>query len=882
MKKRQKILLIADFTENSRDYAYFLESDPHYEYEVIQTATGQEGVKYYQEISPDLVLLQQPLPDYNALEFLELLKSSAKSSPYPLMILTPAESESLALEAVEKGAQDYLLLDSLTPTNFVHRVRTTLKHLEITHKSRQQPQILTIAANLPLPAYRFIYHHDGQISMPYVGEGVDILFGLSRDEIMAHPEAILGKIHPEDQVNLAAAIDRVKNSDSFDNFADFWEYRLVNDSGKTTWVRDCAKFSRNGQQDLILDGVLIDITEIKEKEAHYRRILETDQASFPEDIMLVDMGIESYLGVPLINSEGQTLGLIAVLSHSPLPEHPITVEILQIFAARATAELERQKILQELEERVKQRTEQRDKIILELNQEIEERKKIELALEEKQKFIESVADNSPNILYICDLTEKRNIYRNQQMFYMLGYTTEDMEKSGFDIINELIHPDDKNSIQSHREKLINVPDGVVLEVQYRIRHKDGKWLWVLSRDSVFKRDSKGQVSQIIGAVQDITKRRNAEQALRDSEESYRRLVELIPYGIQESDLQGTITFTNPAYDMMYGYPSGSCVGSKIWDNIVDESQKVFLREYIHTVQNEQPEFTCFFIKNYTKNNRIIDIQIDWNYKRDPQGKVIGFVSVISDITQRLQAEREIESALATERELNQLKSQFIDIASHEFRTPLTTILGSTQFILKRHAQLSQTKKLEYLQRIKDATLQMTELMEDILSISCAEANKISIRPVSINLEPFCYELIHELSLGIGAGYHYNLEFSSLPEINLDAKLLRHILSNLLGNAAKYSPKESFIDLKVDYIDDKVIFKVADSGIGISSEDQPHIFESFHRGKNVENIPGTGLGLHIVKQYVDLLNGTIEVQSQLGNGSTFLVSLPQLENISKNQ
>jgi signal transduction histidine kinase len=176
---------------------------------------------------------------------------------------------------------------------------------------------------------------------------------------------------------------------------------------------------------------------------------------------------------------------------------------------------------------------------------------------------------------------------------------------------------------------------------------------------------------------------------------------------------------------------------------------------------------------------------------------------------------------------------------------------------------------------------MTELMEDILSISCAEANKISIRPVSIDLESFCHELIHELSLGIGVGYHYNLEFSSLPEINLDAKLLRHILSNLLGNAAKYSPRESFIDLKVDYIDDKIIFKVKDSCIGISSEDQLHIFESFHRGKNVDHIPGTGLGLHIVKRYVDLLNGTIEVQSQLGNGSTFLVSLPQGKDISKN-
>jgi signal transduction histidine kinase len=176
---------------------------------------------------------------------------------------------------------------------------------------------------------------------------------------------------------------------------------------------------------------------------------------------------------------------------------------------------------------------------------------------------------------------------------------------------------------------------------------------------------------------------------------------------------------------------------------------------------------------------------------------------------------------------------------------------------------------------------MTELMEDILSIRCAEANKISISPVSIDLESFCHELIHELSLGIGAGYHYNLAFSSLPEINLDAKLLRHILSNLLGNAAKYSPRESFIDLKVDYIDDKIIFKVADSGIGISLEDQLHIFESFHRGKNVDHIPGTGLGLHIVKRYVDLLNGTIEVQSQLGNGSTFLVSLPQWKDISKN-
>jgi signal transduction histidine kinase len=306
---------------------------------------------------------------------------------------------------------------------------------------------------------------------------------------------------------------------------------------------------------------------------------------------------------------------------------------------------------------------------------------------------------------------------------------------------------------------------------------------------------------------------------------------------------------------------------------VYDTDKIALQEYIADLAKQQPIPTPHTSKNYTYDGRIIDVQVDWTYKRNEQGEVIGFVSIISDVTARVQAEQEMQRALEIERELSQLKSQFIDVASHEFRTPLTTIIGSIQFILKRYGELADSKKQEHLFRAYEAAIQLKQLMENILEVRRVEAHKLNVNPVAVNLESFCCDLIHEVTVATGTQHLFLLEFAAITDVLVDIKLLYHILNNLLANAAKYSPSGSQITLTVTCVEKELIFSVTDQGMGILPEDQAYIFECFHRGKNVGDIPGTGLGLHIVKQYLSLLNGKIEVVSTVGQGSTFSAIIP---------
>jgi signal transduction histidine kinase len=239
-----------------------------------------------------------------------------------------------------------------------------------------------------------------------------------------------------------------------------------------------------------------------------------------------------------------------------------------------------------------------------------------------------------------------------------------------------------------------------------------------------------------------------------------------------------------------------------------------------------------------------------------------------------QAEDEVRRALQEEKELSELKSRFVSMASHEFRTPLTAIRTATE-ILERYGDIaSEEKKREYFQRIRVAIQNITQLMEDVLTIGKTQAGKLEFNPTWLELEKFCREILEEIRLGIGTSH--TISFTShgnCQEMYLDPKLLRSILTNLLSNAVKYSPLRSRIEFRLFYLENKVRFEVQDRGIGIPQEDQPRLFQLFHRAKNVDAIRGTGLGLAIVKQCVELHQGAITFTSQENAGTTFIVELP---------
>ncbi len=244
------------------------------------------------------------------------------------------------------------------------------------------------------------------------------------------------------------------------------------------------------------------------------------------------------------------------------------------------------------------------------------------------------------------------------------------------------------------------------------------------------------------------------------------------------------------------------------------------------------------------------------------------------------AHEELSQALAQERELNELKTRFISLVSHEFRTPLTTILSSAELLEHYGARWPDERKLTHLQRIEEAVRRMTALVDDVLTLGRTEAGRLTYEPRPLDLVGFCRELVDEFQLGMGAQHRLVLELVSseseqegtMPVV-MDPQLVRHILANLLSNAIKYSPIGSQVRLTVRMAGEQAIFQVTDEGIGIPAADLPRLFEPFHRAGNVGATSGTGLGLSIVKRMVELCGGTIGVASEEGHGSTFTVALP---------
>jgi len=239
------------------------------------------------------------------------------------------------------------------------------------------------------------------------------------------------------------------------------------------------------------------------------------------------------------------------------------------------------------------------------------------------------------------------------------------------------------------------------------------------------------------------------------------------------------------------------------------------------------------------------------------------------------AERTKELVKAQEQ--NQLRSEFVSMISHDIKNPLNTILASTVLLQDYEEKLSQEKKLTLFQRIRSASKNMAQLLDEVLLLGEADSGQLQYQPNAINLEAFCRQLVEEIQHNHGKESQIQLNFKlTVPEVIVDPNLLRRILINLLENAIKYSPQSESVQFDVVIQDKFIDFCIQDQGIGIPSDSFSKLFEPFHRAKNVGSIPGTGLGLAIVKHCLEVHKGKIWVDSQMGIGTTFIVRLPLIK------
>jgi PAS domain S-box-containing protein len=500
-------------------------------------------------------------------------------------------------------------------------------------------------------------------------------------------------------------------------------------------------------------------------------------------------------------------------------------------------------------------------------EDISSRKQAEESLRLRDRAIAA----SSNGIIITDASTPNSpiIYANRAFEQITGYSIE--EVLGRDCRFLQNGDTDQPGLVQLRNA---VSQGKGCTVVLRNYRKDGSLFWnELSISPVH--DSSGNLTNYIGIQTDITERQRAAVALLVSQERLHYLLSSSPGVIYSCKPSGdyAATFISENVISMLGYEVQDFIQTpSFWiDRVFAEDLPRISADLEKLLDQEQINYEYRFFHK--------DGSVRWMFDQaklvlDDTGTPVEIVGYWLDITERKQLEEELKNALQKEKELNDLRSRFIAMTSHEFRTPLSTILSSAELLQHYRHKWTPEKQLSHLQRIQNAVHHMTEMLDNVLLIGRAESGKLDLALEEFDLIEYCQYIVEESKLNIKNYQTINFTTQNKSvQCRMDKKLLGHILTNLLSNALKYSQDSSIIQFSLQLNADRAIFEIQDNGIGITTDDQPHIFESFHRGTNVTHLQGTGLGLAIVKKCVDTHKGKITVKSQVGIGTTFTVTLP---------
>ncbi|NJM67510.1 MAG: PAS domain S-box protein [Acaryochloris sp. RU_4_1] len=364
---------------------------------------------------------------------------------------------------------------------------------------------------------------------------------------------------------------------------------------------------------------------------------------------------------------------------------------------------------------------------------------------------------------------------------------------------------------------------------------------------------------------EIGERQRAEAALHSSITTNRALINAMPDWMFRLNAQGTFVNYKAAANVALPLPTQEFL-SKTLEEVFSPETALPFRDCVEQAlaSNEMQLF------EYQLLSKDAEFDFEARIAVSAENEVM---AVIRDITERKRLEADIRSALTKERELNELKSRFVAMTSHEFRTPLATILSSAELLEHYGHKWEDERKLKHLRQIQQSVEHMTGLLNDVLLLGKAESGNLAFKPLPISLTEFCRGLAEELQITTNQHVIVCRLQDQTQETYMDEKLLRHIFTNLLSNAIKYMPQGGSIHFDLSFEADQAIFQVQDQGLGIPPADCERVFNSFNRASNVGNISGTGLGLAIVKRSVDLHGGEISLTSQEKVGTTFIVKLP---------
>jgi PAS domain S-box-containing protein len=535
------------------------------------------------------------------------------------------------------------------------------------------------------------------------------------------------------------------------------------------------------------------------------------------------------------------------------------------------------------------------RVYTELAQENSDRRKAEEALRESEQRLQDIIDNTTSIIFVKDL-ELRYLLVNREYEHRHHVQREQIRgKTDFDILPHAV----AEAVRANDRRVIEA--GEPIQFEETVPSDQGERLCVSAK--FLLRDRTGKPYAVCGIATDITERKRAENEIRQLNASLEkrvtaRTIELMrsEHLLRESEAlfreseqrfstafrasPAVITLSrlsddrfvevNDSFARWFGLDRDSILGRDSWELglwISLEARAKFRADLARNGSLREVE--CQFrTRRGTVHTVLVSAEIvEVNHEQHA-------LSCFVDITERKRVENELLRTVAREKELGQLRSNFVSMVSHEFRTPLGIIQSSAEILRDYFDQLGPAERDEHLQSIRNNTRRMAQIMEEVLLIGSFDAGKMEFKPAALDLGAFARRLVEEVLSATNRRCPIQLSLSEMPvEIRADERLLRHIFTNLLTNAIKYSDAARVVRFEAGSTGTEIVCAIRDEGIGIPEADQEWLFTAFHRGHNVDGRPGTGLGLVIVKRCVQLHGGKINVESKVGEGTAVTVRLP---------
>ncbi|QKZ14068.1 PAS domain-containing sensor histidine kinase [Spirosoma sp. KUDC1026] len=522
-------------------------------------------------------------------------------------------------------------------------------------------------------------------------------------------------------------------------------------------------------------------------------------------------------------------------------------------------------------------------------------------------------EQSDDFIGIYEMSQGRFTRVNQAGVQMLGFPSEQAllaDSTWFPAILTAVTDDRQVDVTLFMDRMRSQAR---FEREAELSRQDGTLFW--GRVSLTFVNEE-QMPYFLVRLTNLVRLYQAERSLKQSVQRYEAVYTNATIAIIVADQQGQIVSVNRLARQLFGYPDGELTGQPI--EVLVPTQVSQYHERLRQSFNANPQVRAMGhnrdLHARRKDGSVFPVEISLSYFR--MDDELYAVAYIIDITFKKEAERELlahrdrierlnaeleqkvadrthalmntleqlehskdelAKALTTERELGELKSRFVSMASHEFRTPLTTVLTSATLIEKYPASDQQDKRQKHLQRIRASVNHLNDILEEFLSVDRLEEGRIEARPMQIDVAELIQEVTDDMQGLLKPGQTIRPDLQCQSPIWVDPSLLRKVLVNLFSNAIKYSDANSVVTVRCSCSDDQIELSIIDQGVGISRDDQEHLFERFFRAHNVTNIPGTGLGLHIVARYIDLMGGRVDLQSELNKGTTVTLLLPNEDN-----